>query len=75
MDYPFNAVKRVRANDPGGRLHASAGRAASFASPALDSLANSDSGDHKRGQRIQPPQAEQRVPQQSDEDGSGEVRA
>ena len=53
----------------------SARRAAGVPAPAFDPLANRYPCDHESRQRVEPPQPEQRVPEQADEDSGGEIGA
>jgi hypothetical protein len=53
-----------------------AGRAAAaFAAPTLAALADREPGDYERRDRVEPPPAEERVPEQPGEHGDGEVAA
>ena len=52
-----------------------AGGAAAFAAPALAPFPDRDCGDDERRRRIEPPEAEQCVTEQADENGGGEVGA
>src|SRR3970040_719691 len=51
----------------------SACRAAALAAPAGAALLDRDAGDHERGGRVEPPEPEERVPEQADEDCGGQM--
>src|SRR2546428_5960433 len=55
--------------------HRSAVVAAALAAPAFLPLPDGERSDGKGGERVEPPQPEQRVTEQADEDGGGEVGA
>ena len=58
-----------------GAGHGLAGSAAASAAPALDALSNGDGRDDQRGDGVEPPEAEERVAGEADEDGEREVGA
>src|SRR2546430_5194090 len=55
--------------------HRSAVVAAALAAPAFLPLPDGERSDGKGGERVEPPQCEQRVTEQADENGGGEVGA
>src|SRR5437870_8263207 len=55
--------------------HRSAVVAAALAAPAFLPLPDGERSDGKGGDRVEPPQSEQRVTEQADENGGGEVGA
>jgi hypothetical protein len=63
----------------GGALDAltclAAGAAAALAAPALAAFLDRDRGDNERGCRVEPPETEERVPEQPNKNGGGEVGA
>src|SRR2546422_10900981 len=56
-------------------LTGSAVVAAALAAPAFLPLPDSERSDGKGGDRVEPPQPEQRIAEQADEDGGGEIGA
>jgi hypothetical protein len=58
---------------PSGRVETRG--AAALATPDLASLADRGAGDQKRGERVQPPPAEERIAGQAEEDRAGEIGA
>jgi len=58
---------------PSGRVETRG--AAALATPDLASLADRGAGDQKRGERVQPPPAEERIAGEAEEDRAGEIGA